>query len=94
MQVAQAVRSHDGVRGCELVMGTAANLEALRARGVECDATPADVVIAVEGPGTRSTSAERELAAAAAAADARPRSQRRRARSAPPRASSPARTSR
>ena len=50
MQVAQAVRESDGVAGCELVMGTAANLDALRARGVDCEATPADVVIAVEGP--------------------------------------------
>jgi FdrA protein len=66
MQVAQAVRSHDGVRGCELVMGTAANLEALRSRGVEAAATPADVVIAVEGPGDALDLAERELAAAPA----------------------------
>jgi FdrA protein len=67
MQVAQAVRAHDGVRGCELVMGTAANLETLRSRGVEAAATPADVVIAVEGPGDALDLAERELAAAPAA---------------------------
>jgi FdrA protein len=67
MQVAQAVRSHDGVRGCELVMGTAANLEVLRSRGVQAEATPADVVIAVEGPGDALDLAERELAAAPAA---------------------------
>ena len=27
MQVAQAVRARDGVRSCEVLMGTAANLE-------------------------------------------------------------------
>jgi FdrA protein len=67
MQVAQAVRVSDGVVGCELVMGTAANLEVLRARGIDCDATPADVVIAVEGPAGALDLAERELAAAPAA---------------------------
>jgi FdrA protein len=67
MQVAQAVRGSDGVAGCELVMGTAANLEALRARGVDCEATPADVVIAVEGATGALDLAERELVAAPAA---------------------------
>ena len=50
MKVAQVVRSHDGVTRAEVVMGTAANLAAL---GVEVDATPTDVVIAVEGGGRR-----------------------------------------
>jgi FdrA protein len=67
MQVAQAVRGSDGVAGCELVMGTAANLETLRARGIDCQATPADVVIAVEGPAGALDVAERELVAAPAA---------------------------
>ena len=67
MQVAQAVRGSDGVAGCELVMGTAANLEALRARGIDCAATPADVVIAVEGPAGALDLAERELVAVPAA---------------------------
>jgi FdrA protein len=66
MQVAQAVRSSDGVRGCELVIGTAANLEALRVRGIDCEATPADVVIAVDGPNGALDVAERELVAAPA----------------------------
>jgi FdrA protein len=68
MQVAQAVRGSDGVAGCDLVMGTPANLEQLRARGVKCDATPADVVIAVDGPAGALELAERELSAAPAAA--------------------------
>jgi FdrA protein len=68
MQVAQAVRGSDGVAGCELVMGTPANLEQLRARGVQCDATPADIVIAVDGSGDALDLAERELSAAPAAA--------------------------
>ena len=68
MQVAQAVRGSDGVGGCELMMGTAANLEALRARGIDCAATPADVVIAVEGPADALDLAERELVAAPAVA--------------------------
>jgi FdrA protein len=67
MQVAQAVRGSDGVAGCELVMGTAANLDALRARGIDCEATPADVVIAVEGPAGALDLAERELVAVPAA---------------------------
>ncbi len=48
MQVAQVVRGHDGVERAEVAMGTAANLAAL---GVSCDATPTDVVIAVQGGG-------------------------------------------
>jgi FdrA protein len=73
MQVAQAVRARDGVRGCELLMGTPANLEQLRSRGVACEATPADIVIAVDvdsdGDGALD-GAERELAAAPAPAAA------------------------
>lgn len=63
MQVAQAVRAHDGVGACELVMGTPANLRQL---GLTVDATPADVVIAVDGPDEALDAAERELTAAAA----------------------------
>jgi FdrA protein len=61
MQVAQQVRSHDGVRRCEILMGTPANLQAL---GVSADAGPTDVVIAVEGGGEGALDgAERALAA-------------------------------
>jgi FdrA protein len=61
MQVAQVMRGHDGVSRAEVAMGTAANLAAL---GVECDATPTDVVIAVQGGGEGALdAAEAELAA-------------------------------
>ena len=58
MKVAQTVRGHDGVGACELVMGTPANLEQL---GLDVAATPADVVIAVDGPDEALDAAEREL---------------------------------
>ncbi len=61
MKVAQVVRSHDGVTRAEVAMGTAANLAAL---GVDVDATPTDVVIAVQGGGDGALdAAEAELAA-------------------------------
>jgi FdrA protein len=61
MQVAQVVRGHDGVSRAEVAMGTEANLAAL---GVSCDATPTDVVIAVQGGGDGALdAAEAELAA-------------------------------
>ena len=62
MKVAQTVRGRDGVAACELVMGTPANLEQL---GLSVDATPADVVIAVDGPDEALDAAERELSQAA-----------------------------
>jgi FdrA protein len=62
MKVAQTVRGRDGVTACELVMGTPANLEQL---GLRVDATPADVVIAVDGPDDALDAAERELSQAA-----------------------------
>ena len=62
MKVAQGVRARDGVVACELVMGTPANLEQL---GIHVDATPADVVIAVDGPDEALDAAERELSRAA-----------------------------
>jgi FdrA protein len=58
MKVAQTVRGRDDVSACELVMGTPANLEQL---GLSVDATPADVVIAVDGPDEALDAAEREL---------------------------------
>ena len=62
MKVAQGMRARDGVSACELFMGTPANLEQL---GVHVDATPADVVIAVDGPDDALDAAERELSQAA-----------------------------
>jgi FdrA protein len=62
MQVAQAVRSHDDVRACEILAGTAANLELL---AVPADAGPGDIVIAVDAPGAADgalDAAERALA--------------------------------
>ncbi|HMJ37304.1 MAG TPA: hypothetical protein VK501_25595 [Baekduia sp.] len=51
MVVAREVRDMPGVRGCEVAMGTAANLEALAVRGVEAPAAgPGDVVVAVSAP--------------------------------------------
>ena len=66
MKVAADVRSRDGVTACEAVMGTPANLAAL---GVECDAGPADVVIAVDGPEEARDAAERALTETAEAAE-------------------------
>ena len=74
MKVAADVRARDGVTACEAVMGTPANLQAL---GIECDAGPADVVIAIDGPEEALDLAERALTAtaeAAGSAEAAPRS--------------------
>ena len=68
MQVAQAVRSRDGVRACEILAGTPANLELLAGLEVSADAAPGDVVIAVESPGGAGgalDAVERELASTA-----------------------------
>ena len=62
MKVAAEIRAQDGVSACEAVMGTPANLAAL---GVDCDAGPADVVLAVDGPEEALDAAERALSAAA-----------------------------
>lgn len=74
MKVAQTVRARDGVARCELLMGTPANLQQL---GLDVEATPADVVIAVDGPDEALDAAERELSAtdeAREVAEAAPRS--------------------
>jgi FdrA protein len=74
MKVAQTVRARDGVGRCELLMGTPANLRQL---GVSVEATPADVVIAVDGPEEALDAAERELSISAesrAVVEAAPRS--------------------
>jgi FdrA protein len=65
MKVAQGVRARDGVGACEVFMGTPANLEQLAALGARAEATPADVVIAVDGPDEALDAAERELSQAA-----------------------------
>jgi FdrA protein len=80
MQVAQTVRSQDGVRACEILSGTPANLELLSA---PADAGPGDIVIAVDAPDGADRAldaAERALASGAggdppaAGAGAAPRS--------------------
>jgi FdrA protein len=48
MGIAGGVRGRDGVNACELTMATKANLAVLASRGVEVDAGPADLVIAVD----------------------------------------------
>jgi len=49
MGIARGLRGRDGVDGCEIGIGTAANLEALEARGVEVSgAGPSDLVVAVD----------------------------------------------
>ena len=72
MAVAREARSLSGVDGCEITMGTAANLAALAALGVAAEAGPGDVVIAVSA--ADGADGERALAAAedalAAPADA------------------------
>ena len=72
MQVAQTLRSQDGVQACEVLMGTPANLEALAALGARATAAPTDIVIAVDGPADALDAAERELTAAAPSGDAAP----------------------
>jgi FdrA protein len=77
MKVAHSVRSRDEVAACEVFMGTPANLEQLAALGAHAQATPADVVIAVDGPEGALDAAERELSAttdSSEAAEAAPRS--------------------
>ena len=74
MKVAADARTRDGVAAFEAVMGTPANLEAL---GLSCDAGPADVVLAVDGPEEALDVAEAALSAAdepVAATEAAPRS--------------------
>jgi FdrA protein len=74
MSVARDVRAMDGVNGCEIGMGTPANLEALAARGAHAESGPADLVIAVEAPDGRAEealrAAERALASPALAGPA------------------------
>jgi FdrA protein len=76
MAVARVLRGRDGVRACELVMGTPANLEALAGLGVAADAGPGDLVIAVDAEERAAVEAladaERALSAPAVDAGAGP----------------------
>jgi len=86
MGIARALRGRDGIAACEVAMGTPANLAALADLGARADASPGDVVIAVDGDGDgveqALAEAERMLAGGsgggsadgAAGAPARPRS--------------------
>jgi FdrA protein len=69
MGIARALRGRDGVAACEVAMGTPANLAALAELGAPAQATPGDVVIAVDGEGEPAEAAlaeaERMLAAGA-----------------------------
>jgi FdrA protein len=51
MAVAKTLRDRDDVEACEVLTGTAANVEALGARGVSVDAAPTDIVVAVASAG-------------------------------------------
>lgn len=48
MSIARAVRERDGIARCEMGMGTPANLELLAGFGAPAQATPGDLVIAVD----------------------------------------------
>jgi len=87
MGIARTLRGRDGIAACEVAMGTPANLAALADLGARADASPGDVVIAVDGDGDPAeqalAEAERMLSAGGngggsgdggAAAAARPRS--------------------
>ncbi|HEU0316888.1 MAG TPA: hypothetical protein VFR49_06135, partial [Solirubrobacteraceae bacterium] len=62
MGIARGLRGGEGIDGAEIGMGTAANLEALARRGVEAQAGPSDLIVAVDS-GSQET-AEKALAQA------------------------------
>jgi FdrA protein len=70
MGIARALRGRDGIAACEVAMGTPANLAALADLGAEAQATPGDVVIAIDGDGADAEAAlveaERMLSAGGA----------------------------
>ena len=101
MGIARALRGRDGIAACEVAMGTPANLAALADLGARADATPGDIVIAVDGDGGPAGDGARrgraDARAAARAAPARTGPAPRppgRARSGRPSTASAARTSR
>jgi FdrA protein len=69
MSIARAVRERDGIARCEMGMGTPANLELLAGFGAPAQATPGDLVIAVDAQNGAAEDvlawAEQELAARA-----------------------------
>jgi len=73
MSIARAVRERDGVTRCELGMGTPANLEVLAGYGAPAQATPGDLVIAVDAHDGAAAEAlawaEQELSARSRAGD-------------------------
>jgi len=72
MAIAKELRSRPQVSACEVAMGTAANLEALRALGAQAEASPADVVMAVDADAAAAAAVLDEAEAALAAAVAAP----------------------
>jgi FdrA protein len=73
MAIAKDLRSRPQVAACEVAMGTAANLAALRALGARADdATPADVVLAVDAADDAAATVLDEAEAALAAAVSAP----------------------
>ncbi len=72
MAIAKELRAHPHVTACEVAMGTAANLEALRALGAQAEGSPADVVIAVDTEAAAAAAVLDEAEAALAAAVAAP----------------------
>ncbi len=82
MGIARGLRGREGVDGCEMGMGTAANLEVLQARGVEVSgAGPSDLVVAVDADAEDTAletlaAAEQELSGGEAQAAGRGRADR------------------
>jgi FdrA protein len=86
MSIARAVREREGIARCEMGMGTPANLELLAGFGAPAQATPGDLVIAIDAQDAYAIEAlawaEQELASSSASEDgaggarrrARPRS--------------------
>ena len=74
MGIARALRGRDGIAACEVAMGTPANLAALSDLGAQAQATPGDVVIAIDGDGADAEAAlaeaERMLSAGGSAGGA------------------------
>ena len=89
MSISRSVRERDGVRHCELGMGTQANIEFLAQLGANATASPADLIIAVEADDGDArlalAAAEQELASLQSANDGEggPSTERARPRSLP-----------
>ena len=89
MSISRSVREREGVRRCELGMGTQANIEFLAQLGANAAASPADLIIAVEaddGDAQQAlAAAEQELASLQSAngGEGGPNTERARPRSLP-----------